>query len=118
MLTGVNNVLQKQPHMINNTEVRVSRWQPPIPVPTCIEVTGFKPGMTEQHIDMYFSNKKKSGGGRIKLVKMEEARCLVMFESADGECYCLLLKCLVLTRPGYLFFEWERIRLHEFHIGC
>ena len=86
----MDRILQKAQHEINGEKISVCRWQPggaiPPPPTSSIEVQGFKVGTKADMMEMYFSNKKKAGGGAIKSVRAEGQSYIVTFDSEEGNC--------------------------------
>ena len=56
-------------------------------VPDCIRVTNLKPGTSEDMIELYFENTKRSGGGEVREVELDEDRnqAIVFFEDWKGK---------------------------------
>ncbi|KAK3095440.1 hypothetical protein FSP39_014712 [Pinctada imbricata] len=61
--------------------LRVSK----VPITCCIIVTNFKETTSEDTLEMYFDNKKRSDGGGVEKAEMktEEGYCLIHFEDSD-----------------------------------
>ncbi|CAC5399477.1 unnamed protein product [Mytilus coruscus] len=61
----------------------------PVIVSYCIIVSGFSEKTTENWLEYYFDNKRKSGVERVAKVQMEDGYCLVYFEDPnDAETAC------------------------------
>jgi hypothetical protein len=53
-----------------------------VPISTCIHVSGFKADTSENTLEYYFDNEKRSGGGGVTDIKVshDDDWCLVYFE--------------------------------------
>ena len=56
-------------------------------VPDCIRVTNLKAGTSEDMVELYFENTKRSGGGEVREVELDEDRnqAIVFFEDWKGK---------------------------------
>ena len=56
---------------------------------TILEVCGFKPGTTEDMLSMYFESTRRSGGGEVLEVEVDEAKnkATVMLADKSGIVY-------------------------------
>ena len=83
-------VLSKCPLKMMGKEVEIAIYRPPPPVLlTTVEVTGPCSVVHEDHfemLEMYFENKKRSGGDDIESMKFDAGNNMVLitFESEEG----------------------------------
>jgi hypothetical protein len=64
----------------------------PVPISNCIIVANLASDVTESTIEFYFENKRKSGGGQVdKVVMNDDDTCLVYF--ADYTCEYFYSEC-------------------------
>jgi len=68
-----------------------------VAISNCIIVQGIGEKIGRDTIEFYFENHRRSGGGRVSDVKMneEDASCLVYFEDHEGLYTLSLLQCRV-----------------------
>ena len=60
----------------------------PVPISNCIMVANLASDITKDTIEFYFENKRKSGGGQVeKVVMNEDDTCLVFFADYTGRCF-------------------------------
>ena len=94
-ITVVKGVLERHetsPLTMNKVEIRIEEFHPQsdesdgeIEVSTIL-VTNLPPNVTDQQIELFFENSKKSGGGEVQRVEYEKkARsAMVTFKDARG----------------------------------
>lgn len=63
---------------------RVNLQIKPVIVSNCIIVSEFSEKTTDNWLEYYFDNKRKSGVERVENVQMENGYCLVYFEDPNG----------------------------------
>lgn len=83
----------EMPLLLATTPLRVSRPRTPSPAALpdllrgrTIEVTGFEARITSQLLTLFFKNKKKSGGGPIEDIQVDQQRgsARITFSSPKG----------------------------------
>lgn len=63
-------------HKLESAMLQLSR----VPVSNCVVVSNLKPDVTKDTVEYYFENKRKSGGGEVdKVVMQDDGKCFVYF---------------------------------------
>jgi hypothetical protein len=64
----------------------------PVPISNCIIVANLASEVTKDTIEFYFENKRKSGGGQVdKVVMNDDDTCLVYFADYTGKCSIVMI---------------------------
>jgi hypothetical protein len=80
--------------MMNKQQIEIEEYYPPVldqseelEETTAIRVVNLPPGVSEEQIELFFENRKKSGGGDVDRVEYDEDTnsAVVWFIDASGK---------------------------------
>ncbi len=86
-LEGAQLTIQRYtPHSPNNTPQAPSATQQP-PDPRRVVVDNIDPGASKEYLTLFFENKKRSGGGEVEHVYIDQGkgRAVIVFKEAEGK---------------------------------
>jgi hypothetical protein len=82
----------------------------PVPISNCIIVANLASDITKDTIEFYFQNKRKSGGGQVDRVVMnDDDTCFVYFADYTGKYSIVIISMPQFSLFLFRFSLWNRV---------